>query len=111
MSDIRVEVFSGGTVGATMWNMWDVGKPMQYFKLADDLPQWIKERIAVLKVIGSHKDIHNIKTHPLGKRDDFSDVYYLNKPNSFELGDHLTEKNNDDHDTGKESKEKGNENP
>jgi len=109
VSDIRVEVFSGGTVGATMWNMWDVGKPMQYFKLADDLPLWVKERIAVLTVIGSHKDINNITAGLV--RNDFSDVYYLNKPNSFELGDHLTEKNNDEHDTGKESKEKGNENP
>jgi hypothetical protein len=56
---IRVEIFPPANLpGASVTTFFDADP--EFFKHPDDLPQWIQERIAVLKVAGGGQYIEGV---------------------------------------------------
>jgi hypothetical protein len=72
---IRVEIFplSNDKDGASI-TTFDATTDVQWFDNPEDLPQWVKERVAVLTVMGKNKVIAGIGEQTLAH------VFWINIP-------------------------------
>jgi hypothetical protein len=84
----RVEIRPAGGEGATLLCFVGVSE-VEYFDSPDDLPQWVKERIAVLDVMS---DENSTNIEGIGEKM-LTNIYWVDVPTGIvdELGYNLTE--------------------